>query len=340
MQEILKDRIAKNKANWLAMQSGKRVNWDQQEKGDKDENTDDQMADSCEIGDGEEESSEGGETVIISATSAAKDNGSTALITINGEAVEMSCNEGGHYRGLHVVLFNPFNGYVEWAKVYDTYKRPEFFDLFVDSEMPEGWIVVAACKDECSTHLSREGKQFFSDMGSREIWKLGYRQGFAFIGQIGRKSEDPIEKRALSKTEEVSVTQIFQIHGEAVLEDAPVTEGAVPEAAQEAPGEAEMPRKEGVQHSGTRTSTTTPTPVPARTSSSTGIEDPLATNPPSAAGSTDPAKTTSGPNTQPVADKSVDNLKPAAKGPHDKEIKRMAVQIKSLENRLFKRAMK
>ena len=47
-------------------------------------------------------------------------------------------------------------------------------------------------------------------MGSKNIWKLGYRCGFAFIGVIGQKSA--IEQVGSNKNMPVSVTQIFQLN--------------------------------------------------------------------------------------------------------------------------------
>ena len=64
--------------------------------------------------------------------------------------------------------------------------------------MPNGHIVVAACKDDCVTNLSTAGKKWFFDMGSKEIWNLGYRQGFSFIGINGQNTTGfgVFEKRA------------------------------------------------------------------------------------------------------------------------------------------------
>ena len=67
-------------------------------------------------------------------------------------------NDHGHFRGLHMVVINPTNGKIETAKVFDTYITSEGIDDFITREMPEGWIVVAACKDECVTQLSQRAK--------------------------------------------------------------------------------------------------------------------------------------------------------------------------------------
>lgn len=76
--------------------------------------------------------------------------------------------------------------------------------------LKDGYIVVAACQDECVTNLSDASKQFFADMGSTEIWNLKYREGFAFIGIKGRKECQ--EQRTVKVEDCVSATQIFKMN--------------------------------------------------------------------------------------------------------------------------------
>ena len=95
------------------------------------------------------------------------------------------------------------------TKIFDTYVDSKDFERFVGSQIPDGYIVVVACKDECTTALSNTGKGWFAGLGSKEIWKVGYREGFAFIGIQGKKTE-VYEKRAMQKRDKVSVTQVFE----------------------------------------------------------------------------------------------------------------------------------
>lgn len=62
---------------------------------------------------------------------------------------------------------------------------------------------MAACKDECSAKLSDFGKRWFKNMGSKEIEKLEYRQGFAFIASGGKTV---LEKRATHYLKAAEVT--------------------------------------------------------------------------------------------------------------------------------------
>ena len=120
--------------------------------------------------------------LVVQASSAGFYGGKMAEITINDVLVEVEKNENNHYRGLHIVIINRFNGEVESAKVFDTYKASNSLDNFIDQGIPDNSIVVAACNDECVTNLSLAVKKWFESMGSSEIGKLEYRQGFVFIG--------------------------------------------------------------------------------------------------------------------------------------------------------------
>ena len=67
------------------------------------------------------------------------------------------------------------DGKVEFAKVFDTYKTSVEFDHFLDREIPDGQIVVVACKDDCIQAMSDKGKNWFEKMGSKAITTLKYR---------------------------------------------------------------------------------------------------------------------------------------------------------------------
>ena len=95
-----------------------------------------------------------------------------------------------------------------WVKAFDTCKSSDSLDDFIAAdEIPEGCIIAAACKDECATNLSATAKQWFSDMGSKEVWNLEYRHGFAFIGVSGRNEASEI--RAKDGQDEVTITKVF-----------------------------------------------------------------------------------------------------------------------------------
>ena len=71
-------------------------------------------------------------------------------------------NLNGTDRGLHIVIVNPISGIVEWTGVFDTYKSSAAFEWFCENtEIPDGYIIIAACKDDCSNNLSLVGREWF-----------------------------------------------------------------------------------------------------------------------------------------------------------------------------------
>ena len=58
------------------------------------------------------------------------------------------------------MVINPSSGKIVSARAFDTYKSSAI-DKFISKDIPEGNIVVAACKDECSTKMSKTLKLWF-----------------------------------------------------------------------------------------------------------------------------------------------------------------------------------
>ena len=146
--------------------------------------------------------------ILIQVSSAGFKGGNFAKISINDAQVEVEKNDRGHDRGLHIVVIDPVNGEVELAKVFDTYWDSKEFETWIYQGIPDGSIVCAACKDDCRSSLSVGVKLWFDMMGSQEIWNLEYRQGFAFIGIIGKTREERKlnEKRSIKEEYEVSIS--------------------------------------------------------------------------------------------------------------------------------------
>ena len=78
------------------------------------------------------------------------------------------------------------------------------------SKIPDGSIIIAACKDDCVTNLSQKVKSFFKAMGSINIDNLPYRHGFTFIGVSGN-TQQCHEKMALKVKDQVYLTQVFNL---------------------------------------------------------------------------------------------------------------------------------
>lgn len=99
-------------------------------------------------------------------------------ITVNDSPIVVDTNQNNHYRGLHIVIISSFTGKIVYASIFDTYKTSNRLESFIDqvySVFPKGYIVVAACMDDCVTSLSDKAKDWFISLGSEEITKLKYR---------------------------------------------------------------------------------------------------------------------------------------------------------------------
>ena len=112
---------------------------------------------------------------MIQASSSGYDGRCFAKITINDVPVDVDPNENNHHRGLHIVVINPSTGKAQTAQSFDTYESSALLDYFISAPIPDGYIVAAACRDDCVSQLSEESKQWFESMGSKEIWNVGYR---------------------------------------------------------------------------------------------------------------------------------------------------------------------
>ena len=137
-------------------------------------------------------------------------------MTVNFLQVGVLKNESDHYRGLHLAIINPKSGNIEKALVFDTHISSDQLDRFINSaeNISDGSIILAACKDDCVKNLSKTAKQWFIDMGSKEVLKLKYREPFVFIGVFDKSKKilmEPIEKRSESLEENISVTWVFVV---------------------------------------------------------------------------------------------------------------------------------
>ena len=99
------------------------------------------------------------------------------------------------------------------AQAFDTSYRSNSFNVFVKSfiDLYEGYIVAAACKDDCMKSMSKTGLGWFEFLGSKQIWEMKYRHGYAFIAKAGKPEPIPNEKLSRKQEDKVFVTQVFTI---------------------------------------------------------------------------------------------------------------------------------
>ena len=159
----------------------------------------------------------GSSTIVVEASSGGWNAGNFAQIKVNGEKVKLRNNSSGHDRGLHLVVIDQKTGEVTAAQVFDTYQSSDAIEKFISSDgVPQGSIVVAACKDDFQRALSANCTQFFEEkMNSREISKVQYRHGYVFMGILGGAGAVS-EKRAQNPSEKVTITQVFMTQKEAL----------------------------------------------------------------------------------------------------------------------------
>jgi hypothetical protein len=90
-------------------------------------------------------------------------------------------------RGLNVVALHQRDHSVLLAKSYDTFASENASeDLISDLKgVRRGSLIVVAVRDEASNKLSSEVKELFGKWGSKEIFSLGLREAWTFIGVKG-----------------------------------------------------------------------------------------------------------------------------------------------------------
>ena len=96
--------------------------------------------------------------MIVSVESAGFNGGNIAKILVNDVKIYVEENESNDYRGLHIVVLNSSSGKVAYSKAFDTHKSSKAFEDFIQNQVPEDYIIIAACKDVCVTNLSQKGK--------------------------------------------------------------------------------------------------------------------------------------------------------------------------------------
>lgn len=134
-----------------------------------------------------EEIAAGSSIEIFSAGANAGDKNSYAEIRINGEEVVSRHNSK---RGLNVLVLNGPDHKIILNDVYNTFtdQVDDSARLVKDFEnIPAGSVIIAAVKDDASQNMSNSVKNIFKNMGSQAVKKLGFKQGWGFLGIKGLK---------------------------------------------------------------------------------------------------------------------------------------------------------
>lgn len=128
----------------------------------------------------------------IQALSQGYKNGNQARVIINDKDVIKAG------RGFNLVVLAGKDHEVIHAKTYDTYANGGAADAMakVIGSVPMGSVIVAVVRDEGSRRLSQGAKDAFKQMGAKDIDKLGFREGYIFMGVKG--SRQHLEKKGKS----------------------------------------------------------------------------------------------------------------------------------------------
>lgn len=104
-------------------------------------------------------------------------------------------------RGINVVALDARDHTVLMAKSYDTYGNDNASgDMIKDlNGVRRGSIIIAAVRDEGSKKFTADARALFAKWGSAEVSKLGFREGWSFIGVKGQANG--VEKRGAGMNE-------------------------------------------------------------------------------------------------------------------------------------------
>ncbi|KAJ5075805.1 hypothetical protein M0811_06667 [Anaeramoeba ignava] len=98
-------------------------------------------------------------------------------------------------RGLNFVIIDPETKVIWDSVAFDVHgSEPSIRNMikFIDS-IPEGFIVLAAVKDEATNRMNYEGRNSLAKIGAKD-YNPGYRGSWAIIGRKGAKSRKVLQK--------------------------------------------------------------------------------------------------------------------------------------------------
>eukprot|EP00930_Biecheleria_cincta_P092391 TRINITY_DN8228_c0_g1_i1.p1 TRINITY_DN8228_c0_g1~~TRINITY_DN8228_c0_g1_i1.p1 ORF type:complete len:540 (+),score=83.21 TRINITY_DN8228_c0_g1_i1:172-1791(+) len=128
-------------------------------------------------------------TTKVVVVSAGHDGGDIADFFLDDKPIPISGIE--NRRGLNVVVIDPEKKLVESAGTYDVWGNPgtenKRFASDID-RLPKGRIVMVALKDSGMEKLDMRAMEALEDIGSTLEDRLGFREGYALIGEkFGKK---------------------------------------------------------------------------------------------------------------------------------------------------------
>ncbi|KAF6389957.1 FAM3 metabolism regulating signaling molecule A [Rhinolophus ferrumequinum] len=97
-------------------------------------------------------------------------------------------------RGLNIALVNGVSGELIEARAFDMWAGDVNELLKFIRPLHEGTLVFVASYDDPATKMNEETRKLFSDLGSKNIKELAFRDSWVFVGAKGVQNKSPFEQ--------------------------------------------------------------------------------------------------------------------------------------------------
>ncbi|KAL7986225.1 hypothetical protein Chor_011391 [Crotalus horridus] len=97
-------------------------------------------------------------------------------------------------RGLNIALINGTTGQLIKIDSFDMYSGDIKILLDFMKGIKKGTLVLLASYDDPATKLNDEARKLFSDLGSKYVSQMAFRDNWIFLGGSGLKSKSPFEQ--------------------------------------------------------------------------------------------------------------------------------------------------
>ncbi|XP_017899835.1 PREDICTED: protein FAM3A isoform X2 [Capra hircus] len=97
-------------------------------------------------------------------------------------------------RGLNIALVNGVNGDLIEARAFDMWAGDVNDLLKFIRPLHEGTLVFVASYDDPATKMNEETRKLFSDLGSKNVKDLAFRDSWVFVGAKGVQNKSPFEQ--------------------------------------------------------------------------------------------------------------------------------------------------
>ncbi|XP_054434155.1 protein FAM3A [Pteronotus mesoamericanus] len=97
-------------------------------------------------------------------------------------------------RGLNIALVNGVSGELIEARAFDMWAGDVNELLKFIRPLHEGTLVFVASYDDPATKMNEETRKLFSDLGSKNVKDLAFRDSWVFVGAKGVQNKSPFEQ--------------------------------------------------------------------------------------------------------------------------------------------------